>query len=128
MATITTAGLAHHYGSLERYRHWLARVIFTPGVHYIADEGMAMWLVDAIASYMSDALSGKHGEDFKWMSFWKLKKTGDTSAILTGDDGNENVKVKQEIEYTDIEFEGDELQIWAQFDGEVVTLMIPSEY
>jgi len=128
---LTQSDLSQFTGTLDKTRFGLCRwAIATEGVMHLAKEAKAYWLLDAIASYLPDARKGKHGDDFRWMSFWTLTKTGDTTATLRGDDGNKNVKVTQEIEYTDIwqNFDGDQLVIWAQDDEQYVTLMLPSEY
>ena len=88
-------GLAHCYGS-EKWHRWsilFKKHSITDGVKYLCDSAECYWLVDAIASYTAEH---KH-EEFQ---DWKLKVT-DGKGILTGDDGNGNIFVTQEIEYTD---------------------------
>src|SRR5262249_19021920 len=47
---LTHADLQHFTGDLERFRHPLARkVIYTPGVQFLAERGHAYWLIDEIA-------------------------------------------------------------------------------
>lgn len=127
---ITQSELSQFTGDLERTRI-MGNVIMTPGVTYVAEKGGksgAFWLPQAIASYMPAALKGKYGEDFKYMSFWTLKVNPDKTCVLIGDDGNGSVKVRQKIEYTDFEIDGDEIKIYAQWDERYVTLMLPGEY
>ena len=49
-ATIEQA-LAQHSGSLERFRHWAKRIIYTPGVADMAAICGAYWLIDLVASH-----------------------------------------------------------------------------
>jgi len=129
---ITQSSLSQFYGDLERTKVFSAApVIMTPGVLFVAKNGGASgahWLMEAIASYMPRAISGGYGEDFKYMSFWTLKVNTDKSCVLVGDDGNGNVKVKQKIEYTDFEADGDEIKFYVQWDEKYATIMLPSEY
>ena len=49
---ITHQDLRQFTGDLTRYSHWKnRRVIYTPGIKYLAGQAQAYWLVDAIASY-----------------------------------------------------------------------------
>ena len=51
-ARLTHADLCQFTGDLERFYHPLNRkVVYTPGVQYVAQVGQAYWLIDAIASY-----------------------------------------------------------------------------
>ena len=43
--------LAQHSGSLERFRHWTRRIIYTPGVEDMAKICNAYWLIDLVASH-----------------------------------------------------------------------------
>jgi hypothetical protein len=67
--------------------------ICTDGVKYVADTAKAYWLLDAIGSYQTQLKR----EDFQ---HWKLI-VKDNSGILTCDDGNGNILITQEIQYTD---------------------------
>ena len=52
-AKLTHADLCQFTGELERFFHPLNRkVVYTPGVQYVAQAGQAYWLIDAIASYL----------------------------------------------------------------------------
>ncbi|MEL7089572.1 MAG: DUF6876 family protein [Planctomycetota bacterium] len=49
---LDVADLRRFTGDDIRYRHELnPSVIYTPGVRYLAEQGQAYWLIDAIASY-----------------------------------------------------------------------------
>lgn len=44
--------LSQFTGDLERYQSINPKLIYTPGVNYLAQEAEAYWLIDAIASYV----------------------------------------------------------------------------
>lgn len=122
--------LAQFTGDLERYRHPLnPKVIYTPGVQYLAEQAGAYWLIDAIASYfgapvMNEAM--RKDDRIRHMQFWKLVVT-DNSALLTAEaDAGVPPFISQEIAFTD--FPLPEIQIWAAFDGRAWTLYLPSEH
>ena len=80
-------------GTENYYKHWLG-IQFTDGVKYVAEEASAYWLIDAIASYQSKLTH----EEFQT---WTLKVNNDQSWTLSATDGNDNLLVKQLIEYSD---------------------------
>lgn len=104
-------------GSLERYRHWTRRLIYTPGVEYLATAAEAFWLIDAVASHQHDPRL--KGETFQ---VWTLRVGADRSAELICDDGNGNALLRQTIPWTS--FPMDTVAIWL-IEG---TLLLPSEY
>ena len=129
-AILQASDLRQFSGDLERFRHQFNRnVIYTPGVQYLAEQGQAYWLIDAIASYFgSDVMNQATQKDsrLRSMQFWRLE-VKDDAGILTAraDDGVEPF-VRQEIEYTDFPLE--QVDIWAGFDGSRWTLYLPSEH
>lgn len=90
------ADLRHFSGGTDNYyRHELTRMLYTDGVRYVADKAGAHWLIDKIATHqMVDRF---RREEFQ---VWKLMVTG-SKALLTCDDGNDNVFHSEEITYTD---------------------------
>ena len=129
-ATLQASDLRQFSGDLERFRHPLSRnVIYTPGVQYLAEQGQAYWLIDAITSYFgTDAMNQAMRKDsrLKSLQFWRLE-VQDESGVLTAraDDGVEPF-VRQEIEHTDFPLE--QVDVWAGFDGTYWTLYLPSEH
>lgn len=122
--------LAQFTGELQRFRHPLnPRVIYTPGVHYLAEQAGAYWLIDAIASYFgSEVMERAMAKDHRLRSLqiWKLK-VNDHAAVLTAEaDSGVPPFVREEIPFTD--FPLDEIDIWAGFDGTYWTLYLPSEH
>lgn len=120
---LTPADLAQFHGSETWYRHALVRTVcYTDGVKFLADAAGAHWLVDKIATLQLEPRVGK--EEFQ---HWKLTHVGDgPQAVLTCDDGNDNVIHSEPIDYTDFPFEGGVDPARLYFAGGVI--MLPSEY
>lgn len=123
--------LAQFTGSTQWFRHAFNRaVIFTDGVHYLAEQGQAWWLIDAIASHLgSQEFQGAAAVDHRigLMHFWKLAVRADRTATLKAiADWDERPFIQQEIPFTDFPLE--EIDIWAHHDDSQWTLLLPSEY
>lgn len=118
-------------GDLERWRHPLCRkLIYTPGIKYVAERTGAFWLIDAIASWLPSPQfrsAIRRDSRISEIHFWKLAVADDRSAVLTvvADTGEEPL-IRQEIEFTD--FPLAEIDLYCAFDREHWTLMLPSEY
>lgn len=107
-------------GTEHWYRHSMVRqVLFTDGVKYVADEGGAYWLVDAIAFAQVGDNKAVAAEAFQ---LWKLMVRPDATGTLTCEDGNGNAVYTQELAFTD--FPLDEITLY--FTSDVI--MLPSEY
>ena len=94
-------------GTNDYWRHAINRnVLFTDGAKYIADEGGAYWLLDEIA------LAQVHDKQLRRQPFqvWKLEVRPDRSATLRVEDGNYNLLVLKDIEWTD--FPAAEITLW----------------
>ena len=129
--TLTHTDLTSFSGDVERYQHPLnRRVIYTPGVQFLAERGQAYWLVDAIASYFgSDEMQTAIEEDSRlaWLQFWRLEVQEDQKATLTARaDSDVTPFVIQEFQYTD--FPLSKVDVWAGNDGTYWTLYLPSEH
>lgn len=111
--------LAQFIGSEEHHRFsYLSRLVITDGVKYLSEKCKSFWLLDVIASYQGRKLEAKT-EGFQ---VWKIKKIRESLAVVTCDDGNGNIAVRQEIEYTD--FPLSEYKLYCT-DG---VILLPSEY
>jgi hypothetical protein len=108
-------------GSETFYRHWLGKFNYTEGVHHVAQEGGAYWLIDAIASYQHSP-EIKEDRKLQEIQFWKLTVSEDKTAILTCERDQGDVALTQEIEYTD--FPLAEVKFYLT-NG---VLLLPSEY
>lgn len=129
-ASLTHEDLCQFTGDLERFYHPLNRkVVYTPGVQYVAQEGRAYWLIDAIASYFgSELMTAAMNRDYRLQSlqFWRLGVTDGSALLIAYADVGEEPFIRQEIPYTD--FPLDHIEIWAGFDGTRWTLYLPSEH
>ena len=117
-AKLTEADLNRFTGTEHWYRHGLNRnVLYTDGAKYVADEGGAYWLLDAIA-FSQLSIRAVAAEEFQ---VWKLTVRTDQTATLTCEDGNYNAVYTQEIPFTD--FPVPEVVLW--FENS--TIYVPSE-
>ena len=127
---LTHADLRRFTGDLVRYAHPLNRkVIYTPGVRYVAEAGRAYWLIDAIASYFgSEVMEAAIKRDARLgsLQFWHLDVHYGGAVLTAEADAGVEPFVRQEIPYTD--FPLDRIAIWAGFDGSHWTLYLPSEH
>ena len=48
---ITKNDLAFFTGTTQYIRHWSRRLVFTDGIHFLAERAGAYWLIDLVASY-----------------------------------------------------------------------------
>jgi hypothetical protein len=117
--SLNEAVLAQFNGSEQFYRHTINRnVIYTEGAQYVAEHGGAYWLLDEIA-LIQPYDKAVATEEFQ---LWTLKVDIENhKAILTCDDGNDNIVFTKGIAYTDFPLP----QI--QFYFENSTICLPSE-
>ena len=118
-AQLTEADLRQFTGSENWHRHAInGNVLFTDGAKYVADQGGAYRLLDAIAiaqryeKYVA-------GEPFQ---VWTLRVRSARTATLVCSDGNDNIVYTQHVEFTD--FPLDEITLY--FSSNVIYL--PSEH
>ena len=102
----------------EKFYRITPRHLLTDGTKYLAEQAKSFWLMDAIASHLP-----KYFADYFCVA--RLVVNG-SSAVLTLDDGNDNVYASQAIEYTD--FPLNEIKLYCSFDGEYWVIMLTSEY
>lgn len=106
-------------GSENWYRHGLVRkILFTDGAKYLADSAGAYWLLDeiALAQQFDKAVAA---EEFQ---LWKLNVKADHTAVLACEDGNSNIVLRKELEFTDFPLE--EISLYCTDN----TILLPSEY
>lgn len=115
--SLSTSDLAQFTGTEKLYRI-TRRHVLTDGTKYLAEEGRCFWLMDAIASHLSP-----NYQDY--FAVARLVVNG-SSAVLSLDDGNDNVFATQAIEYTD--FPLSEIKLYCSFDGTHWVIMLTSEY
>ena len=120
--TITPEYLAQFTGSEKFYRHITFRkFVYTEGVKYVAEEGQAYWLIDAILSWQGDPKI-KNDIMLQRIQFWDLKVFDDNSATLSCLRDKNDIAITQKIEFTDFPLKN------IQFYLSNNTLMLPSEY
>ena len=89
--------LAQFTGS-ERYYRISRRHLLTDGTKYLAEEAECFWMMDAIASHVSEI--GTHD----WFVQVKVQVHG-IQATMIYDDRNGNELARQEIPYSDFPME-----------------------
>jgi hypothetical protein len=102
----------------EKFYRITQRHLLTDGTKYLAEKAKSFWLMDAICSHLPKFFSD-------YFCVARLVVNG-SSALLTLDDGNDNIYASQAIEYTD--FPLSEIKLCCQFDGEYWVIMLTSEY
>jgi hypothetical protein len=116
------ANLCQFSGSTQFYRHPFG-VIFTEGIHYLAEECGAFWLIDVVASYQSQLCS----EAFQ---LWRIERDArnESGCVVTcRSDTNEPDLVKQRIPYTDFPLD-QPFEFYAVCNGDQPVVMLKSEY
>ena len=103
----------------QRYYRISRRHLLTDGTKYLAEEAECFWMMDAIASHVSEIGT----QD--WFVQVKVQVHG-IKATMIYDDGNGNELARQEIPYTD--FPLNMITLYASWDGEHWVIMLPSEY
>lgn len=116
--TLSMADLRQFTGTENWYRHGLApNVLYTDGAKYLAEKAGAYWLLDEIA--LAQSLPAIKAEQFQ---HWRLTVRADHTATLTCDDGNGEIRLIKEIEFTD--FPLPEVAIYCTDN----VIMLTSEY
>jgi len=113
--------LAHFCGT-DGYYRYMGNIILTDGTKYMAEACGAFWFLDIIWSVLSTKKDIRAEE----MIVAKLKITGEDKAVVTLEDGDKNVLYTQKIPFTD--FPLDEIEVWANVDGDKRVILLPSEY
>jgi hypothetical protein len=113
---LTRNNLSHFYGSDQIYYNPLfRRYKYTEGVKFISDNGAA-WLITDILAFVGG--NKKLSMEEFIVATLKVK---DGKAILTFDDGNDNILFTHKYESTD--FPLDNISFYLEWN----TLMLPSE-
>jgi len=110
--------LTQFIGTTSYYRI-SRRHLLTDGTKYLAEEAECFWMMDAIASHLSEIGT----ED--WFVLIRVQVTGDR-AVMIYEDGNSQEHARQEIPYTD--FPMTSITLYACWNQENWVIMLPSEY
>lgn len=115
---------ANTTGSATFTRHWSGALIYTEGVHMLAETCGAHWLVDLIASYQIDLRVRTEG-----FQVWELTHPDDRALWVATmrADTDEPELVRQEIEYSDFPAELSPMRLWLEQSGDQWILMLPRE-
>ena len=99
---------------------------YTDGIKYLAENGGAYWLLDAIASWQLEKII-RCDQYLANLQFWKLKVNPDNSAVLTCERDSDDIACEQKIPFTDFPIQEIRLYLVNMGSGGGV-LMLPSEY
>ncbi len=103
----------------ERYYRISRRHLLTDGTKYLAENAECFWIMDAIASHLSEIGTSD------WFVQVKVA-VQDSRATMIYDDGNGKEHARQDIPYTD--FPLNTINLYACWEGEHWVIMLPSEY
>lgn len=98
---------------------------YTDGIKYLAENGGAYWLLDAIASWQKEPII-KSNQDLRQVQFWTLKVNPDNSAVLTCERDTDEIICEQKIPFTDFPIQ--EICLYLCDMGTKGVLLLPSEY
>ena len=109
----------NYFTGTEKYYRISRRHLLTDGTKYLAEMAECFWMMDAIASHLSEIGT----EDW----FVQVRMTvNDKRATMIYEDGNGNEHARQEIPFTD--FPLSSITLFACWDQENWVIMMPSEY
>lgn len=92
--------LSNFTGTENYYSNKRYPFVYTDGIKYLAENGEAYWLLDAIASWQGEPII-KDDQDLNRIQFWKLKINPDQSAILICERDQDDIVITQKIPFTD---------------------------
>ena len=118
MKNIDPSQLSYFTGT-QRYYRITNKHLLTDGTKYLAEEAECFWMMDAIASHLSEIGT----QD--WFVQVRMTVNG-YKAKLIYEDGRGKEYARQEIPYTD--FPMHSIALFACWDGEHWVIMLPSEY
>lgn len=123
--TVSKDDLSNFSGTLNYWQHAIPGIVLSDGAQYLCTAGAA-WLVDAIAACQTIDLQ-LACDNFQ---AWEVKVNPDKSCMLQCSDGNYNVKLTQEINFTDLTVESLNLLVQPTIlDGkQVQVIFLSSEY
>ncbi|MBE9012779.1 hypothetical protein IQ250_21495 [Pseudanabaenaceae cyanobacterium LEGE 13415] len=128
--------LAQFTGTINYYRsnRFIKQFFHTDGVQALAEKAQAFWLIDAICSHQSKALSHqKDGHLLREFQLWKLIVQPDRTARLEcyTDSDVEKTSIRQNIPFTDFPLSEITLYVECGEDsesGRYYCLLLPSEH
>jgi uncharacterized protein YggL (DUF469 family) len=112
--------LQQFIGGGDQYRH-ISGLLYTEGVRYVAEEGKAYWLIDAIASYQRDRRLRENAR-LQEFQLWELTVQDTHGSLTCREDTDLEPVVRQEIEFTDFPLPT------IRFYVEAGVLLLPQEH
>jgi len=111
--------LLGQFTGTSKYYRISRRHLLTDGTRYLAEQAACFWLMDAIASHLSEI------DTAEWFVVIKttVKRRG---AVMVYEDGNSKELARQEIPNTDLPLA--HIDLYACWDTEHWVIMLPSEY
>lgn len=103
------------YNCTDNYYRYNFGLMITDGAKALAEKFQCFWFLDVVASYQHELKT----EEFQ---VWKLVKNNDNTAIVSCEDGNDNILKSQHIPLTD--FSADTATVWLE-NG---VILLPSEH
>jgi hypothetical protein len=105
MSTLTQNDLTQFSGSECLYKMSEISILrYTEGVRYLAQNGGAYWLLDAIEIYQHDKLI-KNNQRLQDFQLWQLQLDGKGGCwLICSEDSNVKPIIRQYIPYTDFPF------------------------
>ena len=115
---LDSSTLAQFTGTGAYYRI-SRRHMLTDGTKYLADRAGCFWMMDAIASHLSEIGTAD------WFVLVRVM-VSDGAALMIYENGNGQEHARQEIPYTDLPLES--VTLYACWDSENWAIMLPTEY
>jgi hypothetical protein len=115
---LDSSTLAQFTGTGAYYRI-SRRHMLTDGTKYLAERAGCFWMMDAIASHLSEIGTAD------WFVLVRVKVKNE-AALMVYEDGNGQEHASQEIPYTDLPL--DSITLYACWDSKNWVIMLPTEY
>lgn len=115
---LDSSTLAQFTGTGAYYRI-SRRHMLTDGTKYLAERAGCFWMMDAIASHLSEIGTAD------WFVLVRVM-VSDGAALMIYENGNGQEHARQEIPYTDLPLRS--VTLYACWDSENWVIMLPTEY
>ena len=112
--------------SYTLYQFWDDnKLVYTEGVHWLADRLKCYWLIDEIGRVIFQRLLAGHFNSFYSIQF--IVHT-DCTAVITVGNENDYTYFSHKINWTDCPIIGEPISFYLCESGEYYCLMLPTEY
>lgn len=110
-----------HIGTSQYFKTIVPNVVYTEGMHDLAETVGAHWFIDIIASYQSEKPANK--TEFQ---IWKIESIDESAKVTMFIDTGESALITQEISFTD--FPEGEFEVYAIKEADRTVILLKSEY